>query len=395
MNSVTYSYSEQSKVLLITRNLPPLSGGMEVLNAEMARGLSQSFDVSVMGPQGSEITSELRQRFVALPLQPLWRFMLAALAKGLRQVANEKPSVVLGGSGLMAPVVLLLARMRGAHAVIYLHGLDIAVDHWLYQRVWTAAIRRADRLIVNSEPSAQLARNIGVPNDRIRVVHPGVSLPKDWPSAEQLEAFRIKYQLEGKQILLSVGRLTTRKGLLEFVENALPAIVERCPESVLLVIGDAPQHALYAKAQTPTQIAQAARALRLDKHVRFIGTLPHAQLREPYCAAAVHVFPVREIAGDPEGFGMVAIEAASHGLPTVAFRTGGVVDAVAEGESGYLVAPNDYAEFANRVCKALEMRETLRASAQAFAQGFAWPNFHQKVQNCLDELLQATDQRSL
>lgn len=45
----------------------------------------------------------------------------------------------------------------------------------------------------------------------------------------------------------------------------------------------------------------------------------------------------------PENFGMVAIEAAAHGLPTVAFATGGIVDAVKDGVSGYLVESNNYA----------------------------------------------------
>src|SRR3546814_12930756 len=68
-----------------------------------------------------------------------------------------------------------------------------------------------------------------------------------------------------------------------------------------------------------------------------------------YKAASAHIFPVREIPGDPEGFGMVAVEAAAHGVPTIAFATGGIVDAVAEGESGRLIRPGDYGAFAGVV----------------------------------------------
>ena len=91
------------------------------------------------------------------------------------------------------------------------------------------------------------------------------------------------------------------------------------------------------------------------------------------------MFPVREIPGDPEGFGMVAVEAAAHGLPTIAFATGGVTDAVAEGQSGRLVAPGDYAGFADAVLGALIEREPLRMRSVDFARQFAWPKFGSQI----------------
>ena len=87
------------------------------------------------------------------------------------------------------------------------------------------------------------------------------------------------------------------------------------------------------------------------------------------------MFPVRELPGDPEGFGMVAVEAAAHGLPTVAFATGGIVDAVDNGRSGHLVASGDYPGFAVAVSQTLAQRDALRDTCIDFAQGFAWPAF--------------------
>ena len=73
---------------------------------------------------------------------------------------------------------------------------------------------------------------------------------------------------------------------------------------------------------------------------------------------------------------MVAIEAAAHGLPTVAFATGGIVDAVAQGVSGMLVAPGDYEGLCDAAISMLSDAEgAWRDSAQAFARDFAWPCF--------------------
>src|SRR3546814_12287140 len=86
----------------------------------------------------------------------------------------------------------------------------------------------------------------------------------------------------------------------------------------------------------------------------FLGTITDdALLSVVYKAASAHIFPVREIPGDPEGFGMVAVEAAAHGVPTIAFATGGIVDAVAEGESGRLIRTGDYGAFAGIVVESL------------------------------------------
>jgi phosphatidylinositol alpha-1,6-mannosyltransferase len=82
---------------------------------------------------------------------------------------------------------------------------------------------------------------------------------------------------------------------------------------------------------------------------------------------------------------MVAIEAAAHGLPTVAFAVGGVPDAVSPGRSGHLVHPGDYAGFAQRTCELLAAGRdtTLRASAREFAATFTWDIFAMRLRESL------------
>jgi phosphatidylinositol alpha-1,6-mannosyltransferase len=99
---------------------------------------------------------------------------------------------------------------------------------------------------------------------------------------------------------------------------------------------------------------------------------------------------VRHIPGDPEGFGMVAVEAAAHGLPSVAFATGGIVDAVAEGRSGRLVRPGDYAALSDAVISTLAECESLRSSCIEFARRFAWPEFGVQLQCHLHSLMSAS-----
>lgn len=370
------------RILIVTRNLPPLVGGMERLNWHMADELSKTADVRVVGPSGCAAMIPAGVVVREAGLQPLWKFLLKAWALARREARAWKPDVVLAGSGLTAPIARSAARSCGAKTCVYVHGLDVAVRHPVYRAIWLRAIRGADRVIANSHATAELCRHVEVDPANIAIVHPGVDLPVegDGQSERGAAQFREAHHLGNRPLLLSVGRLSTRKGLREFVTHALPRIVAAQPDVVLLIVGNAPAHALHAEAQTPVSIQAVADAAGVGGNIRFLGVITdYAELGVVYRAAYAHVFPVREIPGDPEGFGMVAVEAAAHGLPTVAFATGGVLDAVAEGESGQLVSPGDYAGFAEAVIATLSRRDTWRESCHAFAAQFAWPRFGEQI----------------
>lgn len=371
----------RQKLLLVTRNFPPLWGGMERLNWHMAEELSRSFDVRIIAPSGAAQHAPPGVTVREAPLKPLWRFLLRSAFLARREAREWKPDIVFAGSGLAAPLVWLAARTCKARTAVYVHGLDIVVSHPAYRALWLPALRRMDRVIANSTPTAQLARDAGVSAPRIGIVHPGVTIPAPDPTARA--RFRQRWSLpDNAPVLLSVGRLTARKGLREFVQDLLPAVVRTRPDVVLAIVGDAPAHALYAQPQSAQSILAAAAESGVAANVRLLGKLFGQDLADAYFGADLHVFPVRDLPGDPEGFGMVAVEAAAHGLPTVAYAVGGVVDAVALGESGWLVPPGDAAGFAAAVLRALDA--PLDADrCRAYAQGLAWGVFGERVAGAL------------
>lgn len=369
--------SGETPVLLVTRNLPPLRGGMERLNQRLAQALRSRGRLRVCGPSGCRSALGMAPGEVAeAPHRPLPWFLLRTLANAIRACLRDRPRIVVAGSGLVAPVAWLCARLRGARLVVYLHGLDIVAASRVYQRFWLPAIRRADAALVNSRHTAALAAAAGVPEANIRIVHPGTDLPAPDPRARP--RFRERHRLGDVPVMLSVGRLTRRKGLAEFVERVLPGIVAASPDARLVVIGgDASDAARVQDGSERERIVAAAAAAGLARSLLLLPPCDDATLAEAYQAADVLVFPVRQMAGDIEGFGMVAIEAAAHGLPTVAFAVGGVTDAVAPGRSGQLVPPGDEAGFAAATLAYLHGgdRAARRDTARAFAAGFGWERF--------------------
>lgn len=347
---------------------------MERLNWHMAQELARIADVRIIGPAGSAALAPVGVTVREVPLKPLWRFLLNARALARSEAKAWQPDIVLAGSGLTAPLALRAARACAGASAVYVHGLDIVVAHPLYRLFWLPALRRIDRVIANSRATAKLAEDAGVDHARIGIVHPGVALPDADPDPQVAAGFRSKHGLGGRPLLLSVGRLSARKGLREFAAQVLPHVVALRPEVTLLIIGDVPAQALHAESQTPASIQAAAEAAGVGGNLRFLGKVPEHELVAVYQAADVHVFPVLDIPGDPEGFGMVAIEAAAQGLPTVAYATGGVVDAVGEGESGHLVESGDASGFAGAVLRVLESPPAPER-ARAFAKQFDWDHF--------------------
>ena len=107
----------------------------------------------------------------------------------------------------------------------------------------------------------------------------------------------------------------------------------------------------------------------------FLGEVDDKFLSEAYLSSQIHVFPGLDLPGDVEGFGMVAIEAAAHGLPTIAFAVGGVPDSVEPGVSGWLIEPGNYSDMADTILGYLfnSGASTITPdSCRKFSEQFAW-----------------------
>ena len=376
------------RALMISRNLPPLTGGMERLNLHAYLALRPRFQTAVCGPSGVGQFLEEGDAVAEVKVASLSRFLVACQWKSLRLALRLRPRLVYSGSGLTAPATLVAARSVGAQAVCFLHGLDIIANHPVYRRLFLPAIQRQDRILVNSHYTAALAKDAGVCANRIRVVHPGVELP-DFSAREPTKlAFRERFGLGGRPFLLAAGRLTERKGLGPFIRNSLPEIIQHEPDAVFVVIGGEASQALQHRKGVMTDIRSAAKEVGLESQVRLLGSVPDAELSQAYFAADVLVFPVLELPGDVEGFGMVAIEAAAHGLRSVAFRVGGVADAIADNVSGWLLEPGDYSGMSRTVIRALDLARA-RESAEELekvrqhAEGFRWEAFDRTLLEAL------------
>jgi phosphatidylinositol alpha-1,6-mannosyltransferase len=371
------------KILIISRNFPPLIGGMERLVFNIYQQLDKQHDCSVIGPPGSGAFLRDQDQSYECRLKPVPIFILSATFKGLWASCRYKYKICIAGSGLTAPAVVIASKLCAMKSVTFVHGLDLIVRSRVYQLVFLPFIRRSDIVVANSHNTARLAKLAGIPEEKIVVLHPGVDIP-DKPSTRR--DFRKQYNLEGKSLLLSAGRLVPRKGLAEFIRYSLPAVVERHENTMLVIIGSEPENALKRTNSVVKDIQSAMEERGLEDNVLMTGRVDDDVLAAAYEEADCFVFPLLDVSGDVEGFGMVAVEAAAHGLPTIAFNAGGVGDAIAEGESGFLLAPGDYEGFGLALIKCLDdpgMRPS-PTSCRSFAARFDWDRFGEKLAHIIN-----------
>lgn len=377
----------RKKILIVTRNLPPLIGGMERLNWHIADELSHEHEILLLSHTKAKEQVPSKCVFFGVKLNPLPVFLLLAFFKTLFICIRHKPDILFAGSGLMAPITVFWAKIFRKKNLVYIHGLDINNSSKVYQFLWLPFIRQASRIIVNSIPTKNLAIKNKVEDSKIEIIHPGVSCPPPLNDPNLINNLKDKFDLHNKKVLLSVGRLTERKGILEFVEYCLPSIVNAEPNTRLVIIGNTAANALNNKFQTQNQIVQIAKQYHVEENIVFTGAIKDQELSQFYYLADVHVFPIKHIPEDPEGFGMVAIEAAAHGTPTIAFATGGVVDAIAHGLSGFHIQNKQYGEFSEKVINILKC-PLPAAESRAFAKEFSWNNIEKKLSYVINKVSQ-------
>ena len=375
------------RLAVLSRNLPPLMGGMERLAWHVLAALATDFDVHAIGPRGSRRhLPEGVRGHACRGLGAGGYLSEAAVISVLRALCLPKPDLILATSGLTAPLARLYAALTRRPYVVMAHGLDLVADSKTYQRLFVPSFAAAHRVIANSANTRALAIDNGVAPARLCVIHPGV----EWPARPgDGHAWRMARTFGDRPLLLIAGRQTRRKGLAEFLEQCMPAILMDHPDTLLLVVGGTAHHAIRQEQHVGDQVHAVIARNRLAHAVCMLGSLSDAELAQVYAAADVHVFPLIPVRGDVEGFGMVAVEAAAQGTTTVAFDEGGVRDALVVGVTGELLQRGDYAGFTRAILRRLETRAdpNLRAACHRAAERYAWPGHAALWRQMLGELL--------
>jgi phosphatidyl-myo-inositol dimannoside synthase len=326
------------RAILCASDYPPHDGGIARLCWEIAAGLRRSgTPVQVIAPAPRNGTPKPPSPVpeVRVNHSRPWR-ELASYRELCRRKGN---SLVI--CGLWYPDGLLAQAAGVRPRVILAHGAELmpAEAHWrrsLWGRMLRSVCESADLVVANSEYTRKLVIK-KAPWAKVVVVPLGVDHQRFSPG-DRAEVTR-RLGLAGKVVLSSVSRIHAYKGH-DVVLRAMAAISERERENmVYLIVGKGPHR---------DELERLAAELGLTANVRFLGFVPEEELPDLYRASDLFLLCTRSSAErqQVEGFGLVFLEAQACGTPVVGARTGGIPDAVKEGEGGWLIEQDDVAALA-------------------------------------------------
>lgn len=318
------------KLLFITRKYPPKVGGMEKVSFALANEFSKRVDTTIISWGKS-------QKY--LPY-----FLLAALVKSIFLIPSKKIDHIHLGDALLSPLGLFLKIFFKIKTTVTVHGLDITFKFLPYQFIVPKCVARLDKIICNSNATLVECIKRGIPKDKCTVIPWGV-----YPEEFKVEATRkdleriVGENLNGKKVIITVGRLIERKGVYWFIKNVF---VNLPKNTIYLVIGEGKER---------ERIKKLIKDLNLLDRVLLLGKIAEQDLKVVYNTSDLFVMPNIRVNDDMEGFGVVAIEAASAGLNVIGSNIEGIGDALIGNKTGVLIEPSDSKVWIQKVTDLLSI----------------------------------------
>jgi len=343
------------KVLFLTEEFPPFKGGVGRFMKQLADAVPGSKKVIVAQKTGVGYPHSVTP--ISFRSQWMWPSWLPACFSAYRLYKKNNCGQIVVSSVLPSGACALLLHIffRIPYSVM-VNGMDILhvrrslSKKWLVRKILEAA----DSIFTCSDYTKEKLSLYGIHQEKTVTIHPKAYCTQDKIPASQ---DRIPEQLQNSRIVLSVGRLVKRKNLKTVIDVAKEFKDDKKVQFV--IIGDGPEK---------NNLERQIEINNLQSTVRIRTNVHDDELAAYYQQSRAMLFlPVsNETTGDVEGFGIVAVEAASFGLPCIASNQGGVPDAVQDGVSGFLVNPQDTADIVKKLHRFIYDEEL-------------WAHFHKRA----------------
>ena len=257
----------------------------------------------------------------------------------MRHAWRERPGLIVSTHLHFGPLAMIARRSFGMPYVLVAHGIEA----W---RITNASRRRAIQkadltLAVSNYTRDRLIHDVGIDANRVKIL-PNTFDAERFAIAPKPPQLLRRYSLQpDTPVILTVCRLAEKeryKGYDQIIK-AMPEIMRFVPNARYLLVGKGPDRPRIEKLIAEVGVQEA---------VILAGFVSNEELAEHYNLCDIFAMPSRA-----EGFGIVYLEALACGRPVLAGDKDGSRDALADGELGLLVDPDDTAEIATEIISVL------------------------------------------
>ena len=338
-------------MIVFSFDYPPRDGGIarlssEIVSAAEAAGVSVEVLTQSSELSGLSVPGVPTDRVI--PERP--RRELAALMR----VRAWRDAVVV--SGIWYPEGLLAALGQPRFHAILAHGMELMPSRSPWRRrLWSTLQRRtlegAQVVVANSRYTAEWVLRTA-PEAVVEVVPLAVDATRFTPDGRDAERERRGWQ--GRQVVLTVSRLAGYKA----------------HDTVLRAIASIPAsertdlcYAIAGRGPAEASLRALSEELGIASSVAWLDFVPETELASLYAASDLFVLLTRELESsrEVEGFGLVFLEAQACGTAVVGACTGGIPDAVTDGEGGWLIEADDEAALAVHLRSLVASPDAVRA----------------------------------
>jgi len=328
------------KILILTSFYPPAKGGIQTYTYEISENLKKiGYNVTVftISINGIKKIFSLNS-FKLIENNKKVSFLKLFSEYDLILASSWFPSGILG---------LILSQIFNSKFYISAHGNEILYpkNYPFMNKIMRFCYNRTTKIFSVSNYTKKLLIKEGVNKKKIKVIPNGTN-PEFFNLKVDYENIIKKHNLQNKKIIFSVSRLVKRKNFGIIIE-ILNEIIHEIPNIIYVIGGTGKMKDKWEKIAIKNNI---------EKYVKFVGYIPENDLPKYYSMCDVFIMPSIEIekAGEVEGFGITFLEANACGKPVIGSKSGGIGDAIIDGETGILVNPNNPKEIKDSILKILK-----------------------------------------
>lgn len=359
------------KILFISHSYPPLWGGVESQNFNLAESLKKITDVKV-------IANGKGKKYLPVFL-PLAFFRMLFLM--------PKYDACLLGNGVVAPLGAMAKFFYPKKKFFCIvHGLDVTFANKqgflskVYKKINIPSLKKLNKLLMVGNATIEEAVKIGIKKDHCVFIPNGVNVQDFFEKHSRDELKRvIGVDVREKKVLFRLARFVPHKGTDWFIENVMP----KMSESIILVAAGQRVGKKTAGDKDNFEVCEELIAkYRLENRIKLMPSIPQQDLKVLLNTVDIVVSPNVKIEGTMEGFGINVVEAGACGRVVIASALEGLRDAIKDGENGFLVESGNADAWINKIVELLSndeyRKEFGEKTRQYTIENYSWDKIAKK-----------------